>query len=28
MVGTECLIAAHLRRPEFGGITVTADNDF
>ena len=26
--GTECLIAAHLRRPEFGGVAVHADNAF
>ena len=26
--GTECLIAAHLRRPEFGGVVVHADNAF
>ena len=26
--GTECMIAAHLARPEFGGIQITPDNAF
>jgi hypothetical protein len=26
--GTECMIAAHLARPEYGGVTIKADNAF
>ena len=26
--GTECLIAAHLKRPEFGDIQMVADNAY